>query len=281
VLLLPGEGDVVTDQPERSVVVKAEHELFDLTESRYEPGEPGPEPHVHREHADVFYVVEGELTFELGAEAKTVPAPAGTLVLVPAGVAHSFRNDGSATARFLNAHAPSKGFAQSLKGAAASWDTFDVPADGGRDVADAVVRGPGEGEQLETATSRILFKAGGADGDGTFTLAEETLAPGSPWPPRHRHERHVNSFYVLEGTMTAWVAGDELEAEPGSFGFVPPGVAHTFANRSDGVVRVLYLIAPGGFERCMKALWSSSPPGEPPTAEFVAALSAEFDIVPV
>src|SRR5437588_9405410 len=115
-LLGPGEGETISDREERNVVVKLDHELADVTWTRYEPGERGPDPHIHEQHADAWYVLEGEVLFGLGPGGESeVRAPAGTLVLVPAYVIHTFRNDGSATARFLNIHAPSVGFAESLR----------------------------------------------------------------------------------------------------------------------------------------------------------------------
>jgi hypothetical protein len=65
-LLRPGEGEVITEKPERTVRLLLAHDLLDVTWSRYEQGERGPEPHVHHEHVDSFFVLEGELVFGLG-----------------------------------------------------------------------------------------------------------------------------------------------------------------------------------------------------------------------
>jgi mannose-6-phosphate isomerase-like protein (cupin superfamily) len=62
------------------------------------------ESHVHEDEDDSFYILSGELTFLLGDE--EVAAPAGTFVLVPPGVEHGFRNDGSEPVRMVNVHAP-------------------------------------------------------------------------------------------------------------------------------------------------------------------------------
>jgi mannose-6-phosphate isomerase-like protein (cupin superfamily) len=62
------------------------------------------ETHVHAEEDDAFYIMEGEMTFELGDE--EVAAPPGTFVLVPPGVPHAFTNHGSAPVRMFNIHAP-------------------------------------------------------------------------------------------------------------------------------------------------------------------------------
>jgi mannose-6-phosphate isomerase-like protein (cupin superfamily) len=62
------------------------------------------EAHVHHGEDDAFYILEGEMTFLLGAE--EVPAPPGTFVLVPPEVEHGFRNDHEDPVRMLNIHAP-------------------------------------------------------------------------------------------------------------------------------------------------------------------------------
>ena len=62
------------------------------------------EAHVHPDEDDAFYIVEGEMTFVFGDEEAV--APPGTFVLVPPGVSHGFRNDGSIPVRMFNIHAP-------------------------------------------------------------------------------------------------------------------------------------------------------------------------------
>ncbi len=286
-LLQPGAGERISDQPARSLVVKGEHELVDVTECRFGPGEGGADPHVHRTHGDAFYVLEGELALRLGAAGERVLAPAGTLVLVPAGVIHSFANDGPAMARFLNFHAPSASFADYLRAARAGdaaavarFDQHDPPADGGRPVADVVVRAPGEGAVFAMGESRALLKAEGSDGDGTLSLLETTLAPGFPGPVAHVHERMVDSFYVLEGTLTLLLGDDELEALAGSFAFVPPGVVHTFANRSGAPVRMLVTMAPGGFEQYLKEVAAAVTAGSPLDQALMAKIASAYDFRP-
>ena len=62
------------------------------------------ETHVHTDEDDAFYILEGEMTFEL--EEGEVAAPPGTFVLVPPGVPHAFTNHGSAPVWMFNIHAP-------------------------------------------------------------------------------------------------------------------------------------------------------------------------------
>lgn len=76
---------------------------FNLALIEIEPGRE-LEQHVHPAEDDSFFILEGEMTFLHGEE--SVVATPGTFVLVPPGVRHGFRNDGSATVRMLNVHAP-------------------------------------------------------------------------------------------------------------------------------------------------------------------------------
>ena len=64
------------------------------------------EAHVHADEDDSFYILEGEISFELGEDGEQVVAGPGTFVLVPPGVRHGFANRRDTPARILNVHAP-------------------------------------------------------------------------------------------------------------------------------------------------------------------------------
>jgi mannose-6-phosphate isomerase-like protein (cupin superfamily) len=59
VLVGPGEGEMITDRDNREVALIAVRDDITMTRSHYGPGERGPDPHVHHEHTDSFYVLEG------------------------------------------------------------------------------------------------------------------------------------------------------------------------------------------------------------------------------
>jgi quercetin dioxygenase-like cupin family protein len=73
-------------------------EALGAVEVTVEAGWPGPPLH-HHAFAEAFYVLEGELTFQLG-EAKRV-ARAGELLHVPGGAIHTLANHSEASARYL------------------------------------------------------------------------------------------------------------------------------------------------------------------------------------
>jgi quercetin dioxygenase-like cupin family protein len=103
----PGDGEFLEGE-DRELRVKLSRDELDVLEFEVGPDYEGPGPHFHKEHVDSFYVLEGELEFTI--EGNTIRAPAGTYVAAPPGVVHSFTNPGPARARFLNIHAPDRGF---------------------------------------------------------------------------------------------------------------------------------------------------------------------------
>src|ERR1044071_6372613 len=152
-LLPPGEGETTTDRPERTLRILVELEPLIVTWFRYEPGEKGPEPHVHHPHTDAFYVLEGEVELSLGPEQQTVRATPGTFAAAPPDVVHTFRNASGSDAVFLNLHAPSSGFGEHIRSRNPDFDQHDPPPDGGRPLADAVFTRPDSAETIPTAVS--------------------------------------------------------------------------------------------------------------------------------
>jgi quercetin dioxygenase-like cupin family protein len=273
------QGEVISDTDRRRVSILADTEQIVVTESWYSVGERGPGPHVHHHHVDAFYVLAGEIVYGVGPQVATeVVAAAGTLVLVPPEVVHTFWNAGPAEARYLNFHAPNGGFAEFLRaardGRRYAWDSDDPPADGGLPADDAVIRGPGEGELLVLAETGALLKAERADGGGRFAAVETTLAPGYAGPGPHVHASFVDSFYVLEGEMAVRVADERRTLEAGGFALAPPGTVHTFANETEMPVRMLNVLAPAGFEGFLRELAAL---GDRPDQAAVAALASRYD----
>ena len=70
--------------------------LFEYTAP---PHFAGPPAHWHKVTQEVFYVLEGTVTFRLGD--RVLKATPGAFVYVPTGVVHSFANEESTPARIL------------------------------------------------------------------------------------------------------------------------------------------------------------------------------------
>ncbi len=73
---------------------------FEVIELGTPPGGGGPPPHIHHEHDECFYIMEGTYTFLVGNQ--EVQAPAGSVVLIPRGMRHGFKAaDGSRALGFI------------------------------------------------------------------------------------------------------------------------------------------------------------------------------------
>src|SRR5437588_7520259 len=68
------------------------------------PSGGGPPPHVHSREEEGFYILEGEITFQVGGE--RLVATAGTFANMPVGTPHSFKNESDRPARMLISVAP-------------------------------------------------------------------------------------------------------------------------------------------------------------------------------
>ena len=90
--------------------------------------------------------------------------------------------------------------------------------------------------------------AGSSQSGATLTISMGIQSPGG-WIPPHIHHAEEEAWYVLEGTLTFRFDDKEHEAPSGTFVLVPPGVRHTFANRTDAPARVVNVHAPAGFDR--------------------------------
>jgi quercetin dioxygenase-like cupin family protein len=255
VVVEPGGGETITARDRRDVALLADRPQMSITWSRYGPGEVGPDPHVHREHTDAWYVLDGELTFGLGPEAERRSADAGTFVAVPPNLIHSFANEGATDARFLNFHTPDGGFAANMRGRRdgldVGFDSFDPPADGGIPAGEALLFGPGEGERLVRGNRVLWLKAALED----ICFSEFTVDGPLAGPGVHEHDVEVDMFYVLDGELELTVEDSARAAGPGTLAAVPPGVRHTFAHRGPATVRFLNVHAPdAGFAAYLRRI---------------------------
>ena len=106
VFLSPGEGRSYP-MGRISAIFKADGDETDsgysISEWWLEPKTQGPGAHSHDED-DVFYVIEGTMSFLIGD--RWIDAPKGSFVLAPAGVTHDFENRSPSRAGVLNFSIP-------------------------------------------------------------------------------------------------------------------------------------------------------------------------------
>ena len=232
----PGEGESLFGG---RIVLKSGLEQLAVTESWFATARPGADLHFHAEHADSFYVLEGELAIRIGDDEHLV-GPGGT-VSAPPGLVHGFRS--TMPTRFLNFHTPDGRFADHLReldrGEPGGFDSVDAKPGDGFTTEGAVLLQAGEGEALR-ANHRVATIKIGSD---ELCLIEFELDPSHEGPDPHSHTDHTDSFYVLGGTVQFQLGDETIVAGPGSFVAAPPGVAHAFRTGPDGA-RLLNIHAP-------------------------------------
>ena len=104
----PEEGKAIPNPIGGGMVVKVRDGdpggAYSIHDNVIPAGSPGPLPHLHRDHEETFYVLEGELTVRVGT--REITAPAGSFVVIPRGVVHQPSNPGTEPTRALLIFSP-------------------------------------------------------------------------------------------------------------------------------------------------------------------------------
>ncbi len=123
---------------------------------------------------------------------------------------------------------------------------------------------------LGVAPTRV--KATGDQTGGAYAFFDFVVPPDGALP-LHVHRREEETVYVLEGAVTVFCEDRRIEAEPGTFVFLPRGTPHGYRSAEGGRARVLEFTVPSGLEGLIAEL--SVPATDlagPPPLEAQAAL---------
>jgi mannose-6-phosphate isomerase-like protein (cupin superfamily) len=93
----------------------------------------------------------------------------------------------------------------------------------------------------------------------------------------HVHERLEETWYVLDGELEFHVGDETFAATAGASVFIPPGVPHAFANRTDAPARFLLIMSPPGHDRYFDELAEVLAQDGPPDAAAIADLRRRYD----
>src|SRR5271156_2776309 len=141
--------------------------------------------------------------------------------------------------------------------------------------ATPVIRMPDEGKGVMLRGHPMVFLVTGEDTKHT-SMFDWTIPAGFS-TGLHVHRVQEETFYVLEGACE-WQVGEQLvQAKPGTYLFIPPGVPHNIGNASDKPARVLMTVSPPGHEHYFEELASAVSAGKPPDASVIAALRSRYD----
>jgi mannose-6-phosphate isomerase-like protein (cupin superfamily) len=131
------------------------------------------------------------------------------------------------------------------------------------------------GERLEFGGITIVVHAGSEQTGGAFSLLEEV--PPLADTPLHVHANEDEFFYAVESGHVITVGEREHRLAPGQGVFAPRGLPHAQRRVTEGVGRILLVVAPGGFEGFFRRLATAQATGTLDAAAYAAA-SEEFGI---
>jgi quercetin dioxygenase-like cupin family protein len=139
----------------------------------------------------------------------------------------------------------------------------------------AIIRRPAEGHAVTLAGQPLVFLV---TGDSTnHTSMFEWTVPSGFSTGLHAHAVQEETFYVLEGECE-WQIGDEqIRAVPGTYVFIPPGVAHSIGNCSGSSARLLMTVSPPGHEHYFEELAALVTATGRPDPERIADLRSRYD----
>jgi quercetin dioxygenase-like cupin family protein len=139
----------------------------------------------------------------------------------------------------------------------------------------AVIRKAGEGERISLAGQPLVFLVTGESTKHT-SMFHWTVAPGFS-TGLHVHAVQEETFYVLEGECEWQIGEERVQAGPGTYVFIPPGVPHSIGNASDSPARMLMTVSPPGHEHYFEALSKLVGAASPPDPKRVAELRSHYD----
>ena len=283
IVIPPGEGYAVWSAGDRMTFkIRAEHTAGDfvLFETEIMPG-GGPPPHVHHREDEMFYVLDGQITFL--REDATFTAGKGAAVFLPRGKVHTFTNKTDKPARALVWASPSNFESFMMEfGVPCADSPTPPPSDPamlerllkaceryGLEILPnhkpmAFLGSPKPPKALAVLGQSVTLNIIGKQTNERLCAATLEVAPGPGVPP-HLHRREDEIFYVTAGALEFRIDGVRHVCETGSTAYVPRGTFHGFHAVGDTPAQVVSLHTPAGFEHFFTEMGGLTIHGAEPT----------------
>ena len=131
---------------------------------------------------------------------------------------------------------------------------------------------PRVGDELVSEVEGVRTKI--VDVVDGWIVAETTLAPRAPGPPKHVHETFDETFVVREGTLSLWVDGQVVQLGPGETYRIERGTPHQPFNSTDEPIVIAgdEPAMPLEFAACLVQLYSILDRTDPKQERFAMAL---------
>lgn len=286
-LLRSGEGERYLFGRQVATVLangKSTGDLFEIVLLSGGKGDAFP-LHIHKNTHEGLLVLDGKLELTLDGEHHLLVA--GDYANIPAGTPHSYRMHShrtrlvSYTMKGNVAHMYSvlgtpydhaehpphaseevskERFAKAAEAADIIFAEDENPAGAPKLVENTelpagvvpYVLESGEGDRLLTGDQLHRIVAAQKNTDGQFIVVSSEGSKGDRIVD-HYHEHHTETFYCLEGQMTMWADGEEIQLNPGDFLHVPANTVHSYRLDSH-YTKMVGVLVPGLFEPFFRTL---------------------------
>jgi mannose-6-phosphate isomerase-like protein (cupin superfamily) len=119
---------------------------------------------------------------------------------------------------------------------------------------------------------------------GVYSCVECAVAPKVMGPPPHYHVALDELMYVVEGTASVIVEGEEVHIDAGGWHFRPRGLKHTFWNASEKPLRFIDMYFNQNFEDFLEQIFhvytpEKYPYGSPERDKISTILNEKFGLV--
>ncbi|MDP2711850.1 MAG: cupin domain-containing protein [Solirubrobacteraceae bacterium] len=108
-------------------------------------------------------------------------------------------------------------------------------------------------DELDFLGSRARILIGAEQTDGRFSLIDMIEVPAGHMPALHVHHAEDEIFYVVDGEVTLYLPGRQIDCRPGDCVLAPRGIPHAY-RVGDRPARWLIMSSPAGFERFVSSV---------------------------
>ncbi|MCC5633256.1 cupin domain-containing protein [Nostoc sphaeroides CHAB 2801] len=244
--------------------------IFDF----FVPPQSATLPHIHSQEDEVFYVREGEVTFQLGSPTgiQNISATPGTFIFLPKNRPHTWQNTGTTPAKMLTLVFPA-GFEQFFVDQnqpvidpsapippplppellAPIGQRYRVRPASPSDFSENNLEGLLDYLVVQPNSNRPSFNEAGAlftslatseETGGQLSLFNVALAPQTGSAQIVSNEQESQSFYILDGDVTFQLGNKTTVGKAGTFIYLPKGTSYTFQNLGTTPARTLLLRTP-------------------------------------
>ncbi len=227
--------------------------------------------HRHKSSHEAIYVLEGSARLRLGD--KEFALEGGDYASVPPGTAHSltftshrtrlltWTFGGNGAAMYAAFGQPTEAVIYSTRAQPPDWKKPLPEVDVEFLSNDSAAMTPGEKSTVAPAgIEPYVISAGDGEhmmaGDQLFTFLTDSRQSGGKFLvlmtdgpkgyriPNHVHEKHTETFFCLNGSVSMTAGEEEVSLRPGDFLHVPAGTPHTFQLTGNNT-RFIQFHAPG------------------------------------